>query len=149
MNWNGAFRIDDQLACTNAAGEERTFEVRVQPIDDPDGPIWHYLVAPLTPADRSGKLYFAEFQQIEEGMLQSGGLRNDLPPLYQRCRITRALFALVAKRHNATIRSSRKYAPGEESRSAEATRVWESMVGDHLAEYNPTEDRFYYGVKGR
>jgi len=147
MNWQGAFPIDELLRCRNAEGETRVFEVRVEPISDPEGPIFHYLVKPRTPPDTTNELYFAGFHEIEPGLLQIGEMKNPLPPAYQRCGLTRELFALVSARHSATIRSSMTLVKEKEMRSDDATRVWQRMVNDGLARYDATEDRFYYPAR--
>jgi len=142
LDWINAF-ADGTLECKTAEGK-RVFEVRTQVIEDSGGRVFHYFVKPVTPPDTSGEVYFAAFHEVEEGLLQVDVLNNPLPEPYQRCGITRALFALVAQERKSTIRSSEKCARDEERRSEDATRVWERMVRDQLARYNPTEDRFYY-----
>lgn len=146
MSWEGAFAIPDKLECANEDKEARVFDIRVEVVEDPDGRIHHYYLKPQIPPDGSGKLYFAGFREVEKGWLQVTDLQNPLPPPYQRCGITRALFGVVAQRHSASIRSSKARLGNEEMRSPDATGVWERLVRDHLARYDPSEDRFYYAI---
>jgi len=146
MTWDGAFPFVT-LSCVCASGEEHRFEVRTEGVSDPEGDVWFFLAKPFAPNHQGDEEYFASFKRVGPDLLQLEGVKNSLPPPYQRCRITRALLPHVAARHSARIRSSRHRPSDGETRSEAATKVWQRMVDEQSAWYDGPEDRFYYGPK--
>ena len=146
LRWDDAFPLTT-LRCHNKLGRVVEFDARVRVISEPnDRTGIDCVVRPSEPSDRCEANYFASFTEVEDGLLQVQGLRNDLPQKYHGFGLTRALIPIVSARYAKRIRSSTTKDPNEESRTPAATATWEHMVRDGLAFYNEDEDRYYYSA---
>jgi len=143
MAWDWAYPFMS-LSTTCKSGDWRTFEIRAEGVADPGGDGWLYYAKPVGVELQDDEEYFASFKRIAQDLLQLEGVTNGLPVEYHGCGITRALIVEVARQHSVEIRSSRHRPSENETRTKAATAVWQGMVRDDLAFYDPTEDRFYY-----
>jgi len=143
MTWDGAFHLVN-LPCVCSSGETHQFEVRTLLGPDPEGEVLYCYAKPLPPGQQGDAEYFATFKRLGLDLFQLDGVTNGLPARYQRCGITRALLPHIATRYATRIRSSRHRPLEGETRTPSATRVWQRMVDEKSAQYDATEDRYYY-----
>ena len=144
----------------HADGSPRLFEVKCETETVMRGRKWHFMVRPVLPADDSGESYYATLAESGDDMAQVETTWNHLPEPFHKSGISRALFPRAATLLGRTVRSSRNPAPSssisgiiggvkvtfeqvEETLSEPARRVWERLVRDGLATYDPDTDRFY------
>lgn len=143
MIWADAFHLTT-LDCAHRSGESRHFEVRVELLGGPGGNGLLCMIRPTPPIETGEAYYFADFHEVQPGLMQLQGLRNGLPESFQHCGITRTLIPILAKIYGWRVRSSTTQSPDEEMRTQGATASWDHMVRDGLARYEASEDRYYY-----
>lgn len=114
--------------------------------DMEDGrPSWHLSVWP-TPEQRLGTApYFARFDQLEDGRLQSAVLDNNGNGWARGVELSEAVFGYVAQRTGKTIISSRPFvAGGGEWRTPAADSMWRRFLRTGHALELIGEQRFQF-----
>jgi len=78
--------------------------------------------------------------------LRTEGVVNNLPPEFHGFGIMRQLLPLIAQQRLKRIYSSRHDPARGETRTDSATAVWNRLLGEGKASYDPEEDRYQIEV---
>ncbi len=138
MTWQFAY-LAGSLSCVDSSGTRVEFEVRSEAILDGS---YFYYVRPSGHSLPDDVQFFGCLVPHGMSAFRLEGVVNELPAEYRGLGIMRMLLPFIAQRHSAPVYSSCADPSRGETRTESATAVWNRLLREGKASYDPGEDRY-------